>query len=90
MAPIVDKMRENRLRRLMYVLRRKESEAVILVKRNAERKRKYKKRGGDVIKSDMSWVGIIQEDVGDWIKEKCLTEKKKNALTKASLCTTQI
>jgi hypothetical protein len=77
-APIGDKMRENRLRWFGHVMRREESEAVRMVMNmNVEGKRERgrpKKKWLDVIKCDMKSAGVCTEDVGDRAKWRFRTK----------------
>lgn len=76
-APIIDKMRENRLRWLGHVLRRENTEAVSVTRNmSVDGKRgrgRPKKRWCEVLKCDMRVAGVCEEDAKDRKKWKLRT-----------------
>jgi len=60
-APIVDKMRENRLRWLGHILRREKTEAVSVKKNISVDGKRLKKRWFEVIECDMRMTGVSEE-----------------------------
>lgn len=76
-APIVDKLRKNRLKRLWYILRREKTEAVKQVKGIYVEEKKGKRRPnkrGDIIETNIRWAGVSEKYVWDRVLQKLRTK----------------